>query len=130
MARTFVVIAAVLGGLGVALGAFGAHALKARLAPEMLTVYQTGVLYHLIHAVALLGLAAWVERGGGSAATVAGWLFLAGVVLFSGSLYVLAVTGVRGLGMITPFGGVAFIAGWVALAWDAARASGRGGLAG
>lgn len=130
MARIFVVIAAVLGGLGVALGAFGAHALKARLAPELLTVYQTGVQYHLIHAVALLGLAAWVARGGGGAAAVAGWLFLAGVVLFSGSLYVLAVTGVRGLGMITPFGGVAFIAGWVALAWDALRASGRAGLSG
>jgi uncharacterized membrane protein YgdD (TMEM256/DUF423 family) len=124
MARAFIIVAAVLGALGVALGAFGAHALKARLAPEMLTVYQTGVLYHLIHAVALLGVAAWIARGGASAATAAGWLFVAGVVLFSGSLYTLALTGVRGLGMITPFGGVAFIGGWLALAWDAWRGVG------
>ena len=119
MARTFVLIGAVLGGLGVLTGALGGHQLKRVLDPEMLAVFQTGVQYHLIHALALLGVAAWLARGGGRRATVAGWLMLAGVVLFSGSLYALALTGVRILGLITPFGGLSFIAGWTALAFDA-----------
>lgn len=108
--------------LAVALGAFGAHALKARLSPEMSAVWQTAVQYHAWHALGLLGLGLlmlhWPERPG---LGVAGWLLLAGVALFSGSLYALALTGVRGLGAITPIGGVAFLAGWGVLAWAVAR---------
>lgn len=111
----FVRIAGALGFLGVALGAFGAHGLRARLSADMLAVYQTGVLYHLVHAVALLGVGLLAERAPGAATTTAGWAFTAGVIVFSGSLYALAISGVRVLGAITPFGGVAFLVGWVAL---------------
>jgi len=111
----FVRIAAVFGFLGVALGAFGAHALRARLAPELLAVYQTGVLYHLVHAVALLGVGVVATRAPSTSATVAGWSFAIGIVLFSGSLYTLAITGIRPLGAITPFGGLSFLVGWLAL---------------
>lgn len=107
--------------VGVALGAFGAHALRDRLAPDLLATFETGVRYHFYHALALLAAAYAAGRWPGGAATVAGWLFLAGLVLFSGSLYVLAVTGSRWLGAITPLGGLAFIAGWAALAWTAWR---------
>lgn len=108
--------------LAVALGAFGAHALKARLSPDMSAVWQTAVQYHAWHALGLLAVGLmmlhWPERWGlGPAA----WLMLAGIVLFSGSLYALALTGVRGLGAITPIGGVAFLAGWGVLAWAVAR---------
>lgn len=111
----FVRLAGVFGFLGVALGAFGAHGLKSRLSPDMLTIWQTGVLYHLIHAVALLGLGVLAQRGSGSAVSVAGWAFTAGILVFSGSLYALALSGVRVLGAITPIGGVAFLVGWGAL---------------
>ncbi len=111
----FVRLGAVFGFLGVVLGAFGAHALRARLPADMLTIYQTGVLYHLVHAVALLGVGALVQRAPGTAATVAGWAFTAGIVVFAGSLYALAISGVRVLGAITPIGGVAFLVGWAAL---------------
>ena len=111
----FVRLGAVFGFLGVALGAFGAHALRARLPADMLTIYQTGVLYHLVHAVALLGVGALVQRAPGTAVTVAGWAFTAGIVVFAGSLYALAISGVRVLGAITPIGGVAFLVGWAAL---------------
>ena len=93
--------------LAVALGAFAAHALKTRLSPEMLTIWETGVRYHVYHALALLALGA--SRGPDKA----GWCFLAGIVVFSGSLYVLALTGEKRLGMITPIGGLLFLAGWV-----------------
>lgn len=97
-------------------GAFGAHALRDRLAADLLDTFDTAVRYHLIHAVALM-LAAWAtSRWPGTASTAAGWLFVAGTVLFSGSLYALSLTGIRALGAITPFGGVAFILGWLALA--------------
>ncbi len=114
---TFVRFAAAFGFLGVALGAFGAHGLKARLSAEMLAIYQTGVLYHLIHAVALLGIGALAQRSSSpsTALNVAGWAFTAGIVVFSGSLYALAISGVRVLGAVTPFGGVAFLVGWAAL---------------
>lgn len=119
MDRAFFFFGAILGALGVAAGAFGAHALKARLTPEMLAVFETGVRYHLIHALGLLA-AAWASaRWPSPAIRAAGWLFVVGVVLFSGSLYVLCLTGIRGLGVITPIGGVAFIAGWLLLAWGA-----------
>lgn len=107
----------ILGGLNAALvvlfGAFGAHALKARLSAEMLAVFQTGVHYHLFHALGLIavGLAA-TQIPASAYLKWSGWLMLAGIILFSGSLYVLSVTGLRWLGMVTPFGGLAFILSW------------------
>jgi len=106
----------------VALGAFGAHLLRGRLDPPMLAVWQTAVQYHAWHALALLGVGSLLphwprKRGLGLAA----WLFLAGIVLFAGSLYALALTGVPALGAITPIGGVAFLAGWAVLAWTVWR---------
>lgn len=117
---SFIRIAAIFGFLGVGLGAFGAHALKQRLTAEMLAVFQTGVLYHFIHALALLAVGILITaRGGGWAFDVAGWAFTAGIIVFSGSLYALALSDVRVLGAITPLGGVAFLVGWAALAWAA-----------
>lgn len=107
------------GALGVGLGAFGAHGLRSRLSPDMLAVFETGVRYHLYHALALIMAALVLGREqfqGSRLVTASGWLFVAGIVLFSGSLYVLAVTGIRGLGAITPLGGVAFLLGWALLA--------------
>lgn len=119
--KLFVVLGALFGGLGVAAGAFGAHALRARLDPRMLEVFETGVRYQMFHALALLA-AAWLwQQTHSTAAQVAGWAFVCGILLFSGSLYALALTGVRGLGAITPIGGVAFIIGWAALAMAALR---------
>ncbi len=112
--------------LGVLLGAFGAHALRDRLAPELLSTFETGVRYHFYHAFALLAAAYAAQRWPDGAATIAGWLFLAGIVLFSGSLYLLALTGIRWLGAITPLGGLAFIAGWAALTWTAWTATTAG----
>jgi uncharacterized membrane protein YgdD (TMEM256/DUF423 family) len=119
MERTFILIAALAGFTGVTLGAFGAHALRARLSADMLSVFETGVRYHLIHAVALLAVAALMDRLNARLITAAGWLFLTGIVLFSGSLYLLALTGVTILGAVTPLGGVAFLAGWACLAFAA-----------
>jgi uncharacterized membrane protein YgdD (TMEM256/DUF423 family) len=123
MDRVFLVLGALAAGIAVALGAFGAHALRARLTPEMLATFETGVRYHLYHALALFAVAMVVGRWPSSApaATAAGWLFIAGILMFSGSLYLLALTGVRGLGAITPIGGLAFLAGWGCLALAAAR---------
>ena len=117
MDRIFFTIGAWLGALGVAAGAFVAHFLRGRLAPEMLSVFSTGVWYHLIHALALLIVAWATTRWPRTATTLAGWLFVVGTVLFSGSLYLLSLTGIQGFGYVTPLGGVAFIAGWLALAW-------------
>jgi uncharacterized membrane protein YgdD (TMEM256/DUF423 family) len=117
--RAFFALGAISAGLAVALGAFAAHGLRGRLSPEALTIFETGARYHMYHALALLAVAWAAARWPGAATTAAGWLFVAGTVLFSGSLYLLAVTGVRALGAITPFGGLAFILGWVALAWTA-----------
>ena len=115
MGRLFFVLASMSGGLAVILGAFGAHTLKCKIEPELLTAFDTGVRYHMYHAVALLAVArARLFRARLQAA--AAWLFLAGMVLFSGSLYVLSLTGVRWLGAITPLGGLAFIFGWLCLA--------------
>ena len=116
-ARLALVAASLLMALAVALGAFGAHALKARLAPDMLAIWQTGVTYHAWHALALLALGLLmlhVPRSG--ALKAAAWLFVVGVVVFAGSLYALALGAPRWIGAITPFGGVAFIAGWITLA--------------
>ncbi|MBE7521145.1 MAG: DUF423 domain-containing protein [Burkholderiales bacterium] len=121
-ARLALALGAILAFAAVALGAFGAHALKSRLAPDSAAVWQTAVLYHGWHALALVGAGLFLmPRPDAAAIAVAAWLFLAGVVLFSGSLYVLALTGVRGFGAVTPFGGVAFLAGWAAFAWGAWR---------
>ena len=122
MDRTFAVIGAVLAFLAVAAGAFGAHALRARFSPADLAIFETAARYQMYHALALLG-AAWVAaRWPGGAAHAAGWLFLAGTLVFSGSLYGVVLTGQRWLGAITPIGGVAMLAGWLALAWAVARA--------
>lgn len=121
MDRTFLALGAISAAISVAAGAFGAHALKARLAPDLLVIFETGARYQMYHALGL-GLVAWVAaRGGGAAASWAGWLLVAGTVIFSGSLYALALTGVRALGAVTPLGGVAFLAGWIALAIAALR---------
>jgi uncharacterized membrane protein YgdD (TMEM256/DUF423 family) len=121
MDRTFFALGALSAGLGVALGAFGAHALKARLAPDMLAVWETGVRYQLVHALGLLAVAWALARWPGGAVQASGWLFVAGTLLFSGSLYALALSGVRGLGAVTPLGGAAWIVGWACLAWGAWR---------
>jgi uncharacterized membrane protein YgdD (TMEM256/DUF423 family) len=104
-------IAGGLGFLGVALGAFGAHALRSKVPPEMLSVWQTGVLYHLIHALALLALALFAKSTGADIRWSARF-FVIGIVLFSGSLYAMTLTGIKPLGAITPFGGAAFLFGW------------------
>jgi uncharacterized membrane protein YgdD (TMEM256/DUF423 family) len=116
MDRTFLLIGALAGAAGVGLGAFGAHGLRGRLSPEMLAVFETGVRYHMYHALALVATAVLAGRLDGRFVTAAGWLFTSGIVLFSGSLYVLALTGVGILGAITPIGGLAFLAGWTCLA--------------
>ena len=108
-------IGALMGFVGVGLGAFGAHALKGRLSPEMLAVFETGVRYQMYHALALLATAALMSRSEGRAVIVAGWSFTAGILIFSGSLYALALTGVTILGAVTPIGGLAFLIGWAAL---------------
>jgi uncharacterized membrane protein YgdD (TMEM256/DUF423 family) len=125
MERLFVVAGALSGAVAVAAGAFGAHALRGRLAPDLLAVYQTGAQYQAVHALALLASGYLAGRAPGPLAAAAGWLFLAGSILFSGSLYALALSGVRALGAVTPLGGVAFIAGWLALAAAAWTAPAR-----
>ena len=108
-------IAGVMGALGVGLGAFGAHGLKNVVDdPHLLEVWETGARYHMFHALALLGVAAHPKTP-----DAAGWLFIAGTLLFSGSLYTMTLTGHRWLGAITPIGGVCFILGWLVLAWSA-----------
>ena len=117
MDRTFLLIGSILGFLGVAFGAFGAHALRSRLSPEMLAVFETGVRYQMYHAFAILIVAAAIGHFGPARLLVlAGWLFVAGIILFSGSLYTLTMTGVSMLGAVTPFGGLLFLAGWGCLA--------------
>jgi uncharacterized membrane protein YgdD (TMEM256/DUF423 family) len=108
--------------LGVAAGAFGAHGLRGRVAADLLEVFETAARYHVYHALGLLAVAYAASRWPGPATTAAGWLFVAGIVLFSGSLYLMTFTGMRWLGAITPLGGAAFLAGWAALAWAALRA--------
>jgi len=117
MTHPFLFLGALLGGLAVALGAFGAHALKARLTPEKLVTFETGVRYHFYHSLALLAAGTLqIILPGAGMLTLSGWLFIAGIVLFSGSLYWLALGGPRWLGPVTPLGGLALIAGWIVLA--------------
>ena len=115
--RGWLVTTGIAGFTGVAMGAFGAHGLKHVVAPELLAVYQTGVQYHLWHALGL-GLVTLLKGQAASSRPLAwaAWLMFAGIVLFSGSLYLLAVSGIRWLGMITPFGGMALLAAWVCVA--------------
>ena len=114
--RTWLVIAAVNGALAVAAGAFAAHGLEGRLVASASDIFQTGARYQMYHALAM-GLAALAMRNGAAGcARLACWFFLAGIVLFCGSLYLLSLTGVQALGIVTPFGGAAFLAGWIALA--------------
>jgi uncharacterized membrane protein YgdD (TMEM256/DUF423 family) len=121
MDRTFFLIGSGLGFLAVALGAFGAHALKGKLEPDMLAVFEAGVRYQMYHALALLVVGWACAHWTSPAMTAAGWLFVAGTVLFSGSLYALALSGIKVLGAITPFGGVCFLAGWACMAYSAWR---------
>jgi uncharacterized membrane protein YgdD (TMEM256/DUF423 family) len=119
MERTYLILAGILGLLGVALGAFGAHGLKRRLAgladgDQRMAWWQTGAQYHQVHALAI-GFAA-VVAGRVPGGTIAGWFFVGGIVLFSGSLYAMTLIGARKLGAVTPMGGLLFLAGWAALA--------------
>lgn len=122
MDRTFLLVGAVAGFLAVGIGAFGAHWLRSRLSSEMLAVFETGVRYHMYHTLAILLTAAAIGRlGDARLLGIAGWSFTVGILLFSGSLYVLALSGVSTFGAITPLGGLAFLAGWGALALFALR---------
>ena len=120
--RLFFGLGAASAFIAVALGAFAAHGLKARLGADLLAAFETGVRYQMFHALALLAVAWACTRWPGALVLASGWLFVAGTVLFSGSLYALALTGVRGLGIVTPFGGLAFLAGWLCLALRVIRA--------
>ena len=119
--QLFIRLGAVLAFVGVALGAFGAHALRARLSAEHLAVFETGVRYHLLHALALVLVGVLAQRRQERLTTAAGWLFTLGIVLFSGSLYALTLSGVTSLGMVTPVGGLCFLAGWACLAFSTSR---------
>ncbi len=117
MDRFFFVAGSIMAFFAVALGAFAAHGLKPRLTPEMLTVFEVGVRYQMYHALALLAAAWGTSRWPDSRVDIAGWAFLFGIVVFSGSLYILSLTGMRWIGAITPIGGVAFLIGWILLVW-------------
>ncbi|WP_372748394.1 DUF423 domain-containing protein [Litorivivens sp.] len=123
MGQIFLVAGAISGFLAVALGAFGAHALKQRLTADMLAVYDTAVQYHFYHTLALIAVALLAVYGvQGAWLKASGWLFLVGTLLFSGSLYALALSGIKMLGAITPLGGLCFLAAWLCLAVVACRA--------
>lgn len=121
MDRTFAVTGALFALVGVALGAFGAHGLASRLEPRDLDIFETGVRYQMYHAFALLLLAWAVTRWPGGALSLAGGAFVLGILIFSGSLYLLVLTDARWLGMVTPIGGLAFLVGWAAMAWGVFR---------
>ncbi len=122
--KHLLIVAAAFAALGVALGAFGAHALKSRLAPEALQAFETGVRYQMYHVFAIIAAALIASRLESTLAVKAGWLFAVGIVLFSGSLYGLVLGGLKWLGPVTPLGGLAFIAGWITLAIAAAKSKG------
>jgi uncharacterized membrane protein YgdD (TMEM256/DUF423 family) len=115
MDRLFLALGAGSAFISVAAGAFGAHALRARLAPDLLSIFETGARYQMYHALGLIAVAWAAGRWPGAMVHWAGWLFVAGTVVFSGSLYLLALSGARWLGAVTPLGGVAFLAGWLCL---------------
>ena len=122
MKMNWLAVGAITGAIGVTLGAFGAHALKARLSAELLAIFETGVRYQMYHAFALLAVAWAASRWPGGWINASGWLFTSGILIFSGSLYVMTLTSVRWLGAITPVGGLCLILGWLALAATALRA--------
>ena len=116
----WIALGALLGFLGVALGAFGAHAIRDRITPDLLAIYQTGVHYHQIHALALVGLGLWEgQKGSTKTTTAAGIALLMGILIFSGTLYLLAITGTRWWGAITPIGGLSLQIGWICFAVSA-----------
>ena len=122
MDRTFLLLGAVLGFLGVAFGAFGAHGLRSRLSPDMLAVFETGVRYQMYHVFALLIVSAAIGHlGHARLLAMAGWFFFAGILIFSGSLYLLVFSGARVWGAVTPLGGLLLLAGWMMLALSAFR---------
>lgn len=114
-------LGAISAAISVAAGAFGAHALREKVEPRLLEVFETAARYQMYHALALFAVAWAASRAPGSLVSASGWLFVAGTVLFSGSLYAMTFTGIRGLGAITPLGGVCFLAGWICLLVAAAR---------
>lgn len=122
MERVFLLAGSLLGFAGVAAGAFGAHALRGSLSARDLEIFETAVRYQLIHALALLVVGLWLVQRPSGLLAIAGWSFIAGVAVFSGSLYALVLTQTRWLGAVTPLGGVAFLLGWLLLAWAALRA--------
>jgi uncharacterized membrane protein YgdD (TMEM256/DUF423 family) len=123
MVRVFAVLGSVLAFLAVALGAFGAHGLRGRLSAADLDTFEVAVRYQMYHALALIAVAAVAARWPGSLAVWAGWSFVAGSLVFSGSLYLLVLTGTRALGAVTPIGGVGLLLGWALLAIHLARAA-------
>ncbi len=127
MARIYLLIAAISGLLSVAIGAFGAHALKARLSSELMAIFHTGVQYQGIHSLALLGVGLLALQHPSRALNWSGTLFTMGILLFSGSLYLLSISGIHTLGIITPFGGLALMAGWMQLGVAAWKIPGQNG---
>jgi uncharacterized membrane protein YgdD (TMEM256/DUF423 family) len=122
--KLFIILGSLNALIGVGLGAFGAHGLKSKVAPDMLTVWETAVQYHLVHALGLIMIGILCQlMPEASLVRTSGWLLLAGIVMFSGSLYALVLTGTKLLGIITPIGGVAFLVGWLLLALSAWRAA-------
>lgn len=118
MDRLFLIIGAIFGALAVTLGAFGAHALRASLSPELLDTFESAVRYQMYHALGLLAVGLAIAKYSATGwLSASGWLFVVGTILFSGSLYLLAITNTRWLGAVTPFGGIAFILGWLCLAF-------------
>ncbi|MDH3444533.1 MAG: DUF423 domain-containing protein [Deltaproteobacteria bacterium] len=121
MDRFFFTAGSVAAFVAVALGAFGAHSLKARLSQEMLNIFETGVRYQMYHALGLIAVAWASTRWPENNLTTAGWAFIVGIIVFSGSLYLLSLTEMRWLGAITPIGGIAFLIGWASLVWSIGR---------
>jgi uncharacterized membrane protein YgdD (TMEM256/DUF423 family) len=121
MERFFFISGAIAAFIGVALGAFGAHSLRTKLSPEMLNIFEVGVRYQMYHALGLMAVAWAITRWPEANINAAGWAFIVGIIVFSGSLYLLTLTDVRWLGAITPIGGLAFLVGWAILVWSVAR---------
>jgi uncharacterized membrane protein YgdD (TMEM256/DUF423 family) len=121
MDRFFFTSGAVAALIAVALGAFGAHSLRAKLSPDMLAIFETGVRYQMYHALGLIGVAWAMTRWPESNLNPAGWAFIVGIVIFSGSLYILSIFDIRWLGAITPIGGLALLIGWAILVWSVGR---------
>ena len=121
MQTLFLTLGSASAAIAVAAGAFGAHALRDKVEPRLLEVFETGARYQMYHALALLAVGLLVSRWPSGLLTTAGWLFVAGTVFFTGSLYAMTFTGIRALGAVTPIGGVCFIAGWICLALASAR---------